>query len=722
MTIINNVAGLWWSWMGNMLWQASLFILIVSVIDLFIRKWVWPQVRYAVWLLILLKLIIPPTWSLPSSFFSRLNAPIHLTLVQNNADISGESANIAGENPPVLKHPDNPTATPFSPPLTLSSVAQPVSRLSLSSIAMLIWIVGILAFLAILIGKMMRLRRWHQQQEERMIPQWFHELMVRTADQIGLQRLPSIVFSDKAVTPAVYGVFRPVLLLPINYVNRLSSQDARHILLHELCHLKRGDLWLHALCLFLQVIYWFNPLLIWTRRQTKHVREICCDLTVSSILRDQTPGYRQTLLDTARSMLTESLEPGLGLLGVFEEPFRLVTRLRWLAKETWQNRPLKLAGAAIVSLFLILTVLPMAGLADEPVSGSSDIQPSKTAQFLSKGGKYLRSFTRSKTSNPDYRYHFTFGQLPAFTAVVLPMHGPLDQLNSATGRLQNYLRSRNIDPVGPIFIQSFCNSRISAPAVELYWEVGYPVPSDTRAETPFIIKEYPVQEVSSLKVQDMFDDDLINWEWANWLLDNHCQTTDAAFIFCPDQLYQSHSKRLEWEIHLPVKKIHEDYPDVEIHTQFTLPQIQVVLPMKGSFDQEASAFKGIKDYTNQQNIRVDGAFFIRYYTDSTLSAFEEDDMIWEVGVPVEKGSSAVSPYQIRYEPEQLIAFTTVECDKVDLIRYVYAFAFSYIREGYLPIGYGGIEILDGDISGKATRKIWCPVRRMQQNPNRLPVF
>ena len=46
-TLLNDIAHAWWSWMGSMLWQASLLILIVTVVDLLIGKWVWPQVRYA---------------------------------------------------------------------------------------------------------------------------------------------------------------------------------------------------------------------------------------------------------------------------------------------------------------------------------------------------------------------------------------------------------------------------------------------------------------------------------------------------------------------------------------------------------------------------------------------------------------------------------------------------------------------------------------------------
>jgi hypothetical protein len=152
-----------------------------------------------------------------------------------------------------------------------------------------------------------------------------------------------------------------VLLLPEHYLNDLSREEAEHVLLHELCHVKRGDLWIHGLVLLLQVAYWFNPFLLWANWQLRHVREMCCDQTLAARLQDRTDAYRQTLLNTARELLTEKVEPGMGLLGVFEEPFWLVARIRWLEKKTWHHRKSIAATAALVILGMAVLVMPMAG-------------------------------------------------------------------------------------------------------------------------------------------------------------------------------------------------------------------------------------------------------------------------------------------------------------------------------------------------------------------------
>ena len=61
----NDIAQIWWQWMGSMFWQVSLLIILITALDMAIRRWAWPQVRYALWGLVFLKLIIPPV-GLPS--------------------------------------------------------------------------------------------------------------------------------------------------------------------------------------------------------------------------------------------------------------------------------------------------------------------------------------------------------------------------------------------------------------------------------------------------------------------------------------------------------------------------------------------------------------------------------------------------------------------------------------------------------------------------------
>jgi beta-lactamase regulating signal transducer with metallopeptidase domain len=378
---VNGVAELWWGWMGPMLWQVSLLIVVIGIVDRLIHRWAWPEIRHALWLLVLIKLVIPPSWSVSAAPFPRLLEPARQKVAQRLIEREADPADAAApaETVSIRARDTVPSPMPGGADI-VTGTAEATTKPSWKVFAFAVWVVGMIGVTVLLLDRTARLRRWHREQvEKRTVPPWFLDLMVSIAERLKLSRLPAIVFSDEVAAPAVYGVFNPVLLLPANSAS-LDREDAEHVLLHELAHLKRGDLWLHGLCLVLQVIYWFNPLLIWARRQLKHVRELCCDITVASHLREKTIEYRKTLLETARRLLSENTEPALALLGVFEEPFRLVARLRWLEKETWRRRTPALLTAALVMIIGVPVLLPMAA-ADNMGTFDGSYSEARTAPY-----------------------------------------------------------------------------------------------------------------------------------------------------------------------------------------------------------------------------------------------------------------------------------------------------------------------------------------------------
>ena len=70
--VINNISMSWWGWMSAMFWQVSLLLVLVACIDMLIKRWAWPQLRYALWLLVVVKLIIPPGVSMHGSLVERV--------------------------------------------------------------------------------------------------------------------------------------------------------------------------------------------------------------------------------------------------------------------------------------------------------------------------------------------------------------------------------------------------------------------------------------------------------------------------------------------------------------------------------------------------------------------------------------------------------------------------------------------------------------------------
>ena len=373
--MLNNMADKWFAVEVSMLWQVAVLIAIIFAIDLVIKRFAWPQLRYALWLLILVKLILPPSLTSPASFTAEIPS-----LAKRTVNIQLAAPQI---NQPIIetaKHPEyipavpQPAETIISPQPAEPQIQKQSPKIvfakqtpSWKVYAALSWLAGVVVLSLWLTIRLKKLRKEHIS-FPKPVPERFQHLLEETVGKLKLKTIPKVILTDKVCCPAVFGLFKPVLLIPADKLSSMSRQDTEHILLHELAHIKRGDLIVHAVYMMLQIIYWFNPLLWLIRKQLQNLRELCCDATVARILKEKTFSYRETLLETARQLLAEPIDPGLGLLGLFENSNWLVDRLKWLEKKTWKNRPIRILTIFVLVCLMSATVLPMAKFDPGPPS------------------------------------------------------------------------------------------------------------------------------------------------------------------------------------------------------------------------------------------------------------------------------------------------------------------------------------------------------------------
>jgi len=707
MAVLNYIAQLWWQWMGPMLLQVTVLILIISGLDLILKKWAWPQIRYGLWILVMIKLLIPPGWSSPSSIISHFQPRIKQAVVSRIEipRVSGTQQDIKPERTPQQTRDYVPAETIQEPEILSSSVADKTGESpAWQTWVMGIWLMGILIYLTILFGKMKKLRHWHQQQEDKDIPVWFHKILVQTAQQLKLDNLPAIVFSDKAVTPAVYGMFRPVLLLPANYFDTLSEKEAKHVLLHELAHLKRGDLWLHGLCLFLQIVYWFNPLMLWVRKQMKHVREICCDFTVANVLREKTGEYRQTLLNTARELLTQKVEPGLGLLGVFEEPFWLVARLKWLEKKPWQNQGLALAAAFFAALIITFSILPMA-----EAEKTLPTPPAAININHNVSEPVLPKSTPAPLTDPsNVHFNITIKNTDPLYAAVLPVVGPPNDLLEAKFKEMTELLNRaKIKPTGPPFGRFFSDPEEVAPE-NSYWEVGYPVKEGTKVEPPLEIIRVAGWQMAGATIEGFKNTDPV---WDRFL--QKLENQGYAPGFPPAMEIwtgESVNKPFWWRTELLVQAFRPErgYPGMKISVKETEPVTALILPMQGSYAQLPGALDKIKNYIQKKKIKTTGPQFACFYSSQTKEI--PDNYYWEICYPVAPGTTAEPPFEIREIEGGQVVSTVLKGQ--DHYEYPWgSFLVMSVLKGKIPAG-PGIEIYSPDQDKNPWIELQIPVLNM----------
>ncbi len=78
-------------------------------------------------------------------------------------------------------------------------------------------------------------------------------------------------------SPAVWGIIRPTLILPVDFASQLSPRSLRWALMHELAHLRRYDLLLHAIQRVLLMLQFWNPVAWIASYFVSQYRERACD-------------------------------------------------------------------------------------------------------------------------------------------------------------------------------------------------------------------------------------------------------------------------------------------------------------------------------------------------------------------------------------------------------------------------------------------------------------
>ncbi|MBM3498216.1 MAG: hypothetical protein FJX74_06050, partial [Armatimonadetes bacterium] len=99
--------------------------------------------------------------------------------------------------------------------------------------------------------------------------------VVRRAEQLGLRRAPRVVSSDRVDSPTLMGLATPTLVLPQRVPANAAHLNAA--LIHELAHIRRGDLPMQLLACLTRAVWWWNPLAWLAARKLSDAAEEACD-------------------------------------------------------------------------------------------------------------------------------------------------------------------------------------------------------------------------------------------------------------------------------------------------------------------------------------------------------------------------------------------------------------------------------------------------------------
>jgi len=101
--------------------------------------------------------------------------------------------------------------------------------------------------------------------------------LTQLAQSINVKGNITLLQSAIAKVPMVIGHFKPVILIPAGILTALPQDEIEAILLHELAHIRRKDYLVNLLQNFCEILFFFNPAVLWLSSLIKDERENCCD-------------------------------------------------------------------------------------------------------------------------------------------------------------------------------------------------------------------------------------------------------------------------------------------------------------------------------------------------------------------------------------------------------------------------------------------------------------
>ena len=344
--------------LGNHLWQSTWFAAIAGALALTMRKQE-ARVRYALWLTASLKFLVP--------FALLVSAGSHFTWPHATPARTSQLSSIVQQ-----------ASQPFVVEPGFSSAAHAPGGIPsgvFPSLVLAVWLGG---FMAILFTWWLRWRRMSAAVRASIPllegPDTAALLHLRGRMRI---RTPVALRSTAtAIEPGIFGIFRPVLLLPANITDRLAGAHLESVLAHELCHVRRRDNLTSAVHMLVEAIFWFHPLVWWIGARLIEERESACDEAVLKLGNDPEV-YAESILQTCRYYLESPLPCVSGITGA-DLKSRIVrimsegaTRRLTLARRVL----LAAAGIAAVSAPVVLGILdvPRGPCANAAGNGYSQI-------------------------------------------------------------------------------------------------------------------------------------------------------------------------------------------------------------------------------------------------------------------------------------------------------------------------------------------------------------
>ncbi|MFO1007374.1 MAG: carboxypeptidase regulatory-like domain-containing protein [Planctomycetaceae bacterium] len=368
MNTVQNVLGgpwfeIWFRWMTAMSWQVIVLVAVLCLLSWALRRHS-ARLRYVLWSLVTVRLILPPTlalatgwawWVLPAEEVSRVPNVVGtynpVTAWQRPLSPDRDRSESDAPTPVGQAHSATPLITqPSVPPSVSTQVATWTWRMWLFAG----WCLGVV----IMLGRLLIGQRLVKGLVGRSVPiedSALVQLLAQCRQRVGVRASVRFHQSTEVETPLLIGVRRPAILVPPGIQQNLTPAELETVLIHELQHVRRHDALSSLLQAVLKAVYFFHPAVWLADRWLRRLREEACDEATIGVLAGNRRDYGTAILKLAE----QSLRPASPMaIGVVDSGSHITQRMRRILDPRLPTgRTLSWSALALV-LVAAATLLP----------------------------------------------------------------------------------------------------------------------------------------------------------------------------------------------------------------------------------------------------------------------------------------------------------------------------------------------------------------------------
>ena len=259
----------------------SVIVLMIIIIKSIFKDKLSPNFHYYIWLILIIKLIIPIGPQTPLNISNIYKNPYVESSIIGNTSI-GASKQLDNSNSKGLT--STSTLTPTNKGIIDSTINIPLkSKINIEKAFCYIWIFGVLILIGTLVTGHKKLKDIINSSIKNITSE-HEEILCICMETMNIRNEVELSYSTKISSPSLCGIIKPKILIPVSVADNVRDEEFKYIIMHELTHLKNKDIFINWVITILSMIYWFNPILLYGFHKMRQDLEISCDARVISYL------------------------------------------------------------------------------------------------------------------------------------------------------------------------------------------------------------------------------------------------------------------------------------------------------------------------------------------------------------------------------------------------------------------------------------------------------